>query len=254
MDEAQVIAFINSQANKISEEVGKENFPNVMYTSLVSIDDSGPKLEKDRYEAHEFDYYITLDEAEQAMRSSVELSSYDARDAHLSALLRVDDIMFHGDADRGLQGIFNSSNARRLDAVTSEPEDGGQGGEIISEINERLVRGDGDRLADTLLLPWTLFATHPYLTQTLSQTNAYTARTGQQLMLRGFQALDEAGDGGTRRAIAYVKDSVKLHLPTPPSFLPPYKCAADTFRVQGIFRTGGLKISEPEEIRYLDGL
>ena len=258
MDEAQIIAFLKSQASKISEEVGADDFQDIKYTLLVTIDDSGPEWDPqaEPYEAPEFDYYLSLDQAMGAMRSGVELPRDDARRARRTAMRRLDDIVFHGDADHGWQGLINSSIARRLDYEGPESQGRSQEQKIISEINRLLFHSDGNRFADTLLLPWTLFTDYPHLKEFLLQRNVYTETKGKLLTLRGLRMLDKAGDHGTRRAVAYAKGSLKLHLPMPPRFLEPFRLrqAADTFRVQGVFRTSGLKISGPEGIRYLDGI
>ena len=256
MDVAKIITFLESQADKISEDVGKQSFPDIIHTSLVSIDDSGWEWESGAktYTDSEFSYYLTLDGAARAMQLDIEIPRDDARSARRAAMQRLDHIVFHGDASHEWQGLINSSDARRLDSVALEFEGEEQEDKIISEIKELLFHSDGNRLADTLLLPLTLLTDHLHLREKLSQANAYTATTKQPLTIRGLHMLNEAGNDGTRRAVAYAKDSVKLHLPMSPGFLPPFQCAADTFIVQGIFRTGGLKISEPEEIRYLDGI
>jgi hypothetical protein len=119
-------------------------------------------------------------------------------------------------------------------------------------------------MADTLLLPWARWdyiATTPRsstsdttILQYLQKNNAYTARTGRPLMVKALRVLDTAGTGGSTRMIAYRRDPevVKMHLPMPHRFLPPFQKGSMTWEIAGIFRTGGVEIRLPKAVNYLD--
>ena len=90
----------------------------------------------------------------------------------------------------------------------------------------------------------------------LRRNNAYTAMTGQALMIRGLRLLDTAGAGSTARMVTYRRDSdvLKLHIPMPHRFLPAFQADALNFQVPGVFRLGGLDVKLPNEVAYTDGL
>jgi hypothetical protein len=120
--------------------------------------------------------------------------------------------------------------------------------------------------ADTLLLPLAQFndistrrvSTDLPMTvlEWLMRNNAYTAQTGRPLTVRALPRLDTAGAGGTARMVAYRRapDVVKLHIPMPFRFLPPWRTGPLRYDVPGIFRLGGVDIRKPAAFRYLDGV
>jgi hypothetical protein len=58
------------------------------------------------------------------------------------------------------------------------------------------------------------------------------------------------------RMIVYKRDPqvLKMHIPMPHRFLPPWQTAPLVFTVPGIFRLGGLEIRRPSAVRYVDGI
>jgi hypothetical protein len=90
----------------------------------------------------------------------------------------------------------------------------------------------------------------------VQQGNAYTALSGNPLMIRTVRGLETAGAGGVARAIAYRRDPqiLKLHLPMPFNFRSPMQVTALRFDVPGIFRTGGVEVRRPKSMQYLDGI
>ena len=120
--------------------------------------------------------------------------------------------------------------------------------------------------ADTVLLPTSRYlsiSSTPRSTtsdttvlQYLQQNNAYTARTGLPLTIRALRALETAGSGGTKRMIAYRRDPevLRLHLPMPHRFLPPFQKSSMAWEVAGIMRTGGTEIRLPSAVNYIDGI
>jgi hypothetical protein len=121
-------------------------------------------------------------------------------------------------------------------------------------------------LADTVLLPTSRFlylASTPRsdtsdttLLQFLQESNPYTAETGRPLLIRGVRALETAGAGGTARMVTYRRDEsvLRLHLPMPHQFLPPFQKSSMTWEVAGILRTGGTEVRLPKAMRYTDGI
>ncbi len=121
-------------------------------------------------------------------------------------------------------------------------------------------------IADTILLPSAIYqsiASIPRATGSdmtimnfLQKNNAYTAQTGQPLMIKGLRALATAGSGSTGRMVVYRRDKevVRFHLPMPHRFEPVWQNGPMNWMVPGIMRTGGIEIRLPKAIRYYDGI
>ena len=265
MSEVALREFIHAEVSRIKEGVESEHFSDVQYRKLAPIHDSGPNWGPGivRYDSPEFSYSFTLDDAHRAMSSGVELSRGAARSAMHRAELFVDALLMEGDTTRGLQGLINSTfidGSISVPVRSTESWEGDSLPQITAKIDNLLQGGhhhptDG-ALADTLLLPDTLMLEQPFLRQQLLENNAYTVTTGQPLTLRGCSALNSGGHEGGRRAVAYLQESgyLKFHLPTSPTFLEEFEHGPGMFVVQCIFYTGGLKVLQPEGIRYLDGI
>ena len=85
--------------------------------------------------------------------------------------------------------------------------------------------------------------------------NIYTAETGQPLKIRTLRQLDGAGADGADRAMAYPMDMevVRYHIPMELTFDEPRRVAGG-WRYDGNLALGGVEISEPNAMRYLDGI
>ena len=120
--------------------------------------------------------------------------------------------------------------------------------------------------ADTVLLP---FGEYQRLANTpmgsgsdttlltfLMENNVYSASTGGDLLIASLRGLATADPGGDGRMVVYRRDPevLRLHVPMPHRFLPPYQKASMVWEVAGIGRTGGLEIRLPKAIRYADGI
>lgn len=121
--------------------------------------------------------------------------------------------------------------------------------------------------ADTMLLPystWQYLAQVPYQSNSSNEsilayflrTNVWTVETGNPLKMLGILRLETAGAGGTKRILAYRKDPtvVKLHLPMPFGFFPPWQTGPMRWDVPGALRMGGVDFRRPAAARYLDGI
>lgn len=186
----------------------------------------------------------------------------------------VDRVVVQGDPDKGLQGLISHSSVTVINAAAS-----GNGSspawadknadQILADVNTLLTGIYTSSLtvemADTLLLPVEAFAllttkrvgdTTMTVMQFLMANNVYTATTGQQLTVRAVRGLEDAGDGGVGRAIAYRRapEVLKFHMPMPHRFLPAYQTGPLRFDVPGIFRLGGLEIRRPGAVRYMDDI
>src|SRR5690606_21293849 len=90
----------------------------------------------------------------------------------------------------------------------------------------------------------------------VQRTNIYTQTTGRPLTIRSARELGTAGAGGNGRLVAYKNDAetVRLHLPMPHQFLPVYQDGWANWVIPGIFRTGGIEVSNTAAFRYVDGI
>lgn len=191
------------------------------------------------------------------------------------------DIVMVGASEKGLTGLINYTGvtstvapADGTGSVTFWVDSAGVGqktpAQIVRDINIALqgiyLDTNTVEMADTLLLPveaYNYLAQTPYSAVTMDtilsfvqRTNIYTQITGQPLTIRAVRELGTAGAGGTGRLVAYKNDAetVRLHLPMPHQFLPVYQDGWANWVVPGIFRTGGIEVSNTAAFRYVDGI
>jgi hypothetical protein len=142
---------------------------------------------------------------------------------------------------------------------------------IIADINALLLgvatTAGYTSVGNTLLLPIDRYgligttmmnATSPdTVLSHITRNNVYTLTTGQPLLIRAAAGLESAGATGTlHRAVSYRRapEVLKLHLPMPHRFLPVYQDGPLNWKVPGVFRTGGLDVRRPTEMRYMDNI
>jgi hypothetical protein len=262
-----------------SDKVGQANWFNHLADDVPFADIQRAKLEQ-IIEMAAIGYYWTLEEAgQQAMINSatgptLNLIMERANAARRASEEFLDRIAFFGDTTKNWTGLTNDPNV----TIINPPADGTgssalwankNGLQIARDINLALSAVYTGSLttetADTLLLPPDRFTTlaGTVLTNTavtaltlVTESNAYTALTGNPLTIRTVRGLETAGAGGIARAIAYRNDPnvLKLHLPMPFNFRPVIQATALRFDVPGIFRTGGIEVRRPGAMRYLDGI
>jgi len=174
----------------------------------------------------------------------------------------------YGNAEKKYHGLINHP------LVATAPADTGDWAnaevdQILADFNAGLAGITGDTnymaMANTVLLPHAtleLLATRRLgdnettVLMFLEKHNIYTARTGQKLDIKTVRGLDKAGAGETARMVAYrkVPEVLKMHMPMPYRFLPMREKGVLNYVVPGVFRTGGLDIRLPKEVRYIDGI
>ena len=220
-------------------------------------------------------YGYTLEELGQAMMvPNTNLTMERAAAARRAYEEFMDTLVLTGDTDKNMEGLINnaavtSNNAAATGTGSSMAWADKTGDQILTDVNNLISGAYEDsltvELCDTVLLPiaaLTLISTKrmPDIDKTvlrfLREDNTYTAVTGQPLTIRGVRGLEDAGDSSTGRMVAYRKamEVLKLHLPMPHRFLPPWQTSPLGFDVPGIFRTGGVEIRRPGAVRYLDGI
>jgi len=218
-------------------------------------------------------YRYSLEEINDAIRLGINLSGERADAAVRASEEFIDTVALRGDAEKSFNGLINYPGITVVHAAvgasghttwdTKTPD------EIIKDVNDTLT---GQylgtltiELADTLLLPigaLTIAATKRIEGTTQSvldyilQKNVYTLTTGQPLTVRGVRGLEDVGTNGSGRMVAYRRDPgvLKMHIPMPHQFLPPFQTAPLVWDIPGIFRLAGLEIRRPGAVRYLDGI
>ena len=220
-------------------------------------------------------YEWSLEEMQQAALEGRTLGTEKADAAKRIAEKKLYEIALNGDTAKGWTGLLNDPNVPQSDAAAT-----GSGSstawadktpdQILTDINAaitgRYTATSEVEVVNTVLLPT---ARYQYLASTprsgnsdtnilsyLLANNAYTAETGQPLLVRGVRFLDDAGDGDTARMVVYrrERDVVRFHLPMPHKFLPPFQKSSMTWEVAGIMRTGGTEIRLPQAMAYVDGI
>lgn len=216
-------------------------------------------------------YGYGYEELQASIAYGVNLPNDDAIAARETYERFVDKVAFVGDESKGMQGLINAAGvvveaatAKWRAAATTEDK-------ILADINKLLggtATATGYALpADTLLLPfeiYTYLASTPLANKSggtlltfIRDNNVYTALTGQALVIRAINRLDEGAANGTDdRAAAYSRNPrvVKMHIPMAHRFLPTYQTGALNFVVPGIFRIGGVEIRNKDGVRYMDGI
>lgn len=214
-------------------------------------------------------YGYGFEEIEQARMLGRNLTGDKAGASRRASEEFIDRVALEGDTVKGYSGLFDhpdvtANGAEFGDWLNADPV------QILTDFNNAITnihtQTNTVSMANTVLMPFTRFL---YLASTprsemsdttileyLKKYNAYTAATGQPLTIRGVRKLDTAGVSGSARMVTYRRDPevLKLHLPMPHRFLPPWQSGALRIDVPGIFRLGGLDIRLPKEVGYTDDI
>lgn len=221
-------------------------------------------------------YRYDLEELGKAQLLGMNLPTDKANAARRVAEEFIDRVAITGDAAKGLTGLVNAATP----TATTAPADGtGSATTFASKTPDQVMRDIngqlsgiftgslGTEMADTILLPYAVLldlstrridaVNQTTILEWIERNNIYTRTTGQPLTIRGvFGHLDTAGAGATKRLVVYRRspEVLKMHLPMPFRFLPPWQVGPFLFEVPGIFRLGGVDIRRPASVRYLDGI
>lgn len=257
------------------DKVGKAQWINGAASDIPLAGNERTKFET-TVELAGIGYGYNLEELNQAMLiPGQNLTADRAAAARRAYEEHVEIVAFSGDAAKGFQGLINNSSV----TASSVPADGtGSSTTFASKTPDQILRDVNAALAavytttltmslaDTVLFPPTQLE---YMARTprsstsdttilgyLKINNIYTLTTGQQLTIRAVPRLAGAGAGATDRMITYRRDPqvMKLHLPMPHRFLPPWQNGPMSWVIPGIFRLGGLDVRLPKEVIYRDGI
>jgi hypothetical protein len=226
-------------------------------------------------------YEYDLEELGRAMTvvPPVDLRADKAIAARRAAEEFIDKVAMTGDTTKNYSGVINNALVTAGSAAATGSQNGATNStlwvnklpaQILADVNNALsgmfTTTYGAEMADTLLLPYTVFldiSTRPVsdlnqmtILAWLKQNNVFTAQGGRELTIRGGWGLDTAGSGGTKRMVAYNRDPsvLTLYMPMPFQFLPAWQSGPIKFEVPGIFRISGVEVRRPSAMRYVDGL
>lgn len=251
-----------------SDKYGKAGWIN---GNADDIPMAGSEMAKTETQVHTagIGYGYGLEEISQAQMLGVNLPAEDAAAARRAYEEMVDRVALLGDSEKGFYGLINAPGVTAGAAVTGD-WDTATPPQILADVNSALVSQFTGTLfssmANTIVMPYErylLLATRMVsenssvsILNWLLANNAYTAQTGQPLMIRGMRGLNTAGAGGTARLVTYRRDPsvLKLHIPMPHRFLPVYQAGPIRWEVPGIFRLGGLDVRRPADMTYIDGI
>lgn len=226
-------------------------------------------------------YQYNIEEINAAILVGGTLPQRRANAARKAYMREMYEITLTGLPEAGWTGLLNSTAitstvapADGTGSVTFWVDEDGVGqktpAQIVRDINIALQGVYLDtitvEMADTIRLPveaYNYIAQTPYSAVTMDtilsfiqRTNIYTQTTGRPLTITAHRELGTAGAGGTGRMVAYKNDeeTARLHLPMPHQFLPVYQDGWANWVIPGIFRTGGVEISNALAFRYIDGI
>lgn len=218
-------------------------------------------------------YEWTLEEIQVAAMEGRQLGTEKADAAKRIAEQMLWNIAMVGDTGKNWTGLINDAVVPRADVAADGTSsattwDTKTSDLILRDINAGLTgvfsTTQETELANTILMPT---ASYQYLATTprsgnsdtsilayLMANNAYTAETGQPIVVRGLRSLNSAGASNSKRMVIYRRapDVLRMHLPMPHKFLPPFQKGSMTWEVAGIMRTGGVEIRLPKAVSYLD--
>jgi hypothetical protein len=263
-----------------SDMVGKADWYHHLSKDIPRADVARQKFDQS-VEMAAIGYGYTLAELGEAMAiPGMNLTMDRADAARRAALEFIDQVTLFGATTKQVAGSSAWHGMLNHPDVTAEdaPADGTGSSnawadktpdQVIRDFNNAITAQYTETLtveiANTVLLPVAVFTnlatrrltdTNMTILQFLLLHNVYTAQTGQPLTIRAVRGLEDAGDGGTGRAVFYRNEPrvLKLHMPMPHRFLPIWQTGPIQFEVPGIFRLGGVDLRLPKAMRYLDAV
>lgn len=231
--------------------------------------------EKTKFETNVFTagigYSYSWEEMMYAQALGSNLPNDDAIAARRAYEEMVDEVALFGAPEKGFQGLLKSTAVQSTSPITGDwLNPNTTEFQILADINQSLIGVGTDTnfvaMADTVIMPyekWLHLASTPLgdnadktILAFLEKYNAYTAKTGRPLKIRGVRRLIGAGAGGTDRMLSYRRnpETVKMHIPMPHQFMAPRERGATSIIVPGLFRVGGVDWRLPREARYVDGI
>jgi hypothetical protein len=214
-------------------------------------------------------YGFGWEEVNYATLVGQDLQSTDAAAARRAYEEMMQGIALTGNTEKGFAGLINYPGVP-IDASSAGPWTAATAPSVIMTDLNKLIMGiplntQYTAYANTILLPPESLAllggiivpdTGTTFLAWFKANNAYTLLSGQSLTVAALPNLSTGGAGGVKRGVAYRKapEVLKLHAPMPHRFLPVYQDGPLHWVVPGVFRTGGLEVRRPYEVRYMDNI
>jgi hypothetical protein len=213
-------------------------------------------------------YELSLQEVNRSAAMNIPISDRKASAARLVSQKFIYDRVIRGSTEKNTTGLVNNASVPAANAPTGTWGTATPA-QILADVNTVLndvITNSGETaMPNALLLPTTAFLTanNTQLTNTntslltfIKQNNSFTAMTGQELDIRASRELQSAGNGSTRRMVAYEKspDNMEFFLPGMFEFLPPFAFSSMAWRVDGIMNVGQLEIYRPKTVSYRDNI
>ena len=178
-----------------------------------------------------------------------------------------DDIFLNGNSAFGWDGFLNNSNVT-IQAATGTFDT--QTALVIAKDVNDLLGGvwtgtNKQRMADTLCMPTAQLVTlstkpigdnaNRNTLAYIKENNIYTLQTGNPLMIKAIDQLNNAGASNADRMVAYSRDRnvVRFHIPQELQFDPPMRVYGG-YVYPGHGVAAGLEVREPNGFRYMDGI
>lgn len=212
-------------------------------------------------------YGYSIFEIKKAIRAGVNLKSKKADAVYRAIAELTDEIVWNGNARRGIQGFLNypgiSEYAVPNGAGGTTPWSNKTSSEIYADMRAMVktpyITTNGIEKIDTLLLPIEQFE---YIKDIQFSTASdltimeYFKRNNPDVMVEAVSRLDGAGDGGLDRMMAYVKDADHLtqEFPVPPKQEPEFQEDPFNYVVPVWAEHAGVIIYYPASVIFADGI
>lgn len=182
----------------------------------------------------------------------------------------MNDVGLYGETASGITGLFNNANVPQGNAPVGAWQTGPKTpAQILSDINTLILNiwqntAYNDQVTDIVIAPgaYAYIASTPRsdnsdktILQYIKENNVAKVERGQDInFVPGF-GLDNAGTGGTRRMMGYVKSDTRLvmHVPLALRFLAPQLIGLSV-QVPGEYKYSGVEFRYPKSAYYMDGI
>lgn len=293
------IAFYTNQLMNIEAKVYETLYPDIIFDELVPVNTSDPEWvdqvaymsfnavgmakfiaangrdlpQSDIDAAISFipvgyggdSYGYSLEELRKAAALRIPLDAVKARTAYRAARQHQQEVVFFGDANRGMYGLFNHPNVP-LDNSTLNWNTA-TGPEMVAAMNSLLTKvwtqSNTRHIPNVLLLPmniWSIVSakrmdtgTDTTVLEFFRRNNNSTGVTGQPIEIRPVLWLNQAGTSGAPRMMAYERndDNLTVRMPIPWRSLPP-QATALRLEVPCEYKISGTEFRYPLSAAYRD--
>lgn len=297
MDDA--LAFVLSQLTHVESKIYEAKYQNIFYAEMVPVDTSMPEHvtsvtyisydgvtmgkfiaadAKDLpgvavhagkttvpvgYAGNSFTY--SREELRQTAALNLPVDSIKGKLAFRGAEEHVQSVVFNGDTDLGMTGLFNNANVSSTTDATNFATATGQ--EMVAALDLAISQvwetSKGVFLPGDVAIPadiWKIITiermdsgTDTTVLQYFKENNFYTTMTGQPLNVRSVFQLDAAGAGGVSRIMAYEKspENVSMYMPMLWRPLEPQIKDLD-IKTPCEYKFGGTNFKQPLSAFYVD--